>query len=311
MGALHRSWDRLYDSSLVSWSDDCLQDLWWMDPDRLLRGVSLSQLSPDFDLWSEASDVSWGAHLGLEVVSGLWSREEPSLSIDAREWLAVERGLLHYRSSASHSTVTVFAGNSTTVAFLCNAGTLDLQPSLSLPSIIAYLPMVSTPPCSPGSPVHHGKSQCSGRLSLSPGPDPRVRVDSSHRSLSEAPQSMAAHGRPVWYLRKLSLLHFSPFRVPQAMGTDALLQSWDHLQAYAFPPWARISQVCHKLRLSFGAVLTDSPILASETLVSRSAGPSDHPIGSVASSTRPAQSSLSPQASSSCDLPGLRDSPPK
>ena len=56
--ALHRSWDCLDDSLLVSWSDDCLQDLlWWMDPERLLRGVSLSQLSPDLDFWSDASDV--------------------------------------------------------------------------------------------------------------------------------------------------------------------------------------------------------------------------------------------------------------
>ena len=30
----------------------------------------------------------------------------------------------------------------------------------------AYPTMIRTPTCSPGSPVHHGKSQCSGRLSL-------------------------------------------------------------------------------------------------------------------------------------------------
>ena len=37
--ALHRSWDCLDDSFLVSWSDKCLQNLlWWMDPERLLRG---------------------------------------------------------------------------------------------------------------------------------------------------------------------------------------------------------------------------------------------------------------------------------
>ena len=46
--ALHRLWDRLDDSFLVSWSYNCFQDLlWWMDSERLLRGVSLSQLSPD------------------------------------------------------------------------------------------------------------------------------------------------------------------------------------------------------------------------------------------------------------------------
>ena len=79
---LHCSWDRLEHSFLVSWSNDCLQDLrWWMNPERLLRGVSVSQLSPDLDFWSDVSDVGWGAHLGHEVVSGLWSPEETSLSL--------------------------------------------------------------------------------------------------------------------------------------------------------------------------------------------------------------------------------------
>ena len=120
---LHRSWYHLDDSFRVSWLNDCLQDLlWWMDPKCLLCGMSLSQLSPVLDFWSDASDVSWGAHLGPKVVSGLWSQEAISLSINAKELLAMERGLLHFRSSVIHSTVAVFADNSTAVAYLRNAG---------------------------------------------------------------------------------------------------------------------------------------------------------------------------------------------
>ena len=87
-----------------------------------LGGVSLSHHSPDLDFWSNESDVGWGAHLGHEVVSGLWSPEETSLSVNTRELLAVERGLLLFPSSVSHSTVAVFADNSAAVAYLCNAG---------------------------------------------------------------------------------------------------------------------------------------------------------------------------------------------
>ena len=120
---LHCSWYHLDDSFRVSWSNDCLQDLlWWLDPKRLLREVSLSQLSPVLDFWSDASDISWGAQLGPEVVSGLWSQETTSLSINAKELLAVERGLFHFRSSVAHSTVAVFADNSTAEAYLHNAG---------------------------------------------------------------------------------------------------------------------------------------------------------------------------------------------
>ena len=93
-----------------------------MNPERFLRGVCLSHLSPDFDFWSDASDVGWGARLSHEVVSCLWSLEETSLSLNARELLAVERGLLLFHSSVSHSTVAVFADNSAVVAYLRNAG---------------------------------------------------------------------------------------------------------------------------------------------------------------------------------------------
>ena len=51
-------------------------------------------------------------------------------------------------------------------------------------------------------------------------------------------------------------LYFSPFRDPQALGTDAMLHSWDHLQVYAFPPWALIPQVLRKLRSSPGVLMT-------------------------------------------------------
>ena len=69
-----------------------------LDPVRLQEGGSLSQVSPNLDFWSDASDVGWGAHLGQEVASGKWSPEEASMSVIARELLAVERGLLHFQS---------------------------------------------------------------------------------------------------------------------------------------------------------------------------------------------------------------------
>ena len=55
---LHRSWDRGDQSIRVSWSQDCLRDLgWWLHLPRLESGVSLQQISPHLDFWSDASDV--------------------------------------------------------------------------------------------------------------------------------------------------------------------------------------------------------------------------------------------------------------
>ena len=51
-------------------------------------------------------------------------------------------------------------------------------------------------------------------------------------------------------------IYFSPFRDPMSAGTDAFLQSWDGLPAYAFPPVAIIPRVLATLRASTGAELT-------------------------------------------------------
>ena len=120
---LHRSWDRLGPLAPVAWSPDCLQDLrWWLHRDRLSRGVSLRQVSPDLDYCSDASDVGWGAHLGGLVVSGLWDQSEALLPVNARELLAVRRGLLHFQSFLSGATVAVFCDNVTAVAYLRKEG---------------------------------------------------------------------------------------------------------------------------------------------------------------------------------------------
>ena len=63
-----------------------------------------------------------GVHLGEEVASGLWSREEAALSIKARELLAIENALLFFALQISNSLVAVFADKSKAIAYLRNQG---------------------------------------------------------------------------------------------------------------------------------------------------------------------------------------------
>ena len=51
-------------------------------------------------------------------------------------------------------------------------------------------------------------------------------------------------------------VYFSPINDLMAAGTDAFLQSWDDLSAYAFPPFAMIREVIRKLQLSRNTYLT-------------------------------------------------------
>ena len=120
---LNRSWDHVDLSVPVAWTVSCLQDLqWWLHLSRLSQGVSLCQVSPSLDFWSEASDVGWGAHLGPHVASGLWDFQQASLSINARELLAIQHGLLHFQLSLRGHTVAVYCDNVTAVAYLRKEG---------------------------------------------------------------------------------------------------------------------------------------------------------------------------------------------
>ena len=51
-------------------------------------------------------------------------------------------------------------------------------------------------------------------------------------------------------------IYFSQFRDPMSADTEAFLQSWEGLQAYAFPPVAIIPRVLATLRASTGTELT-------------------------------------------------------
>ena len=250
------AWDRVDQSTRIPWSQDCLRDLrWWLHLPRLSQGVSLLQVSPDLDLWSDASDVGWGAHLGMLTASGLWSRDESQLSINARELLAVRRGLLHFHSSLVGKTISVFCDNSTAVSYLRKEGGTRSPFLNSLAQeILRWAESLSirlAPQFIPGS--------------LNVLADTLSRPHQlPHTEWSLNPEVFRSLSR-LWPLQvdlfatsenHQCSIYFSPFWDPPAAGTDAFLQPWDGLQAYAFPPWSIIPRVLAKLRESRGTELT-------------------------------------------------------
>ena len=157
---LHRSWDRLDDSFLISWSDDCLQGLRsWMDPERLLRGVSVSTLTRLRLLVRRVR-----RRLGCSPRSR--SRFRPLVSVRGFSFHKREGAVSCGEGSPPFSLLRqTFHGRS--VCRQLHSRGLSSQRmghSISGPQFQspAYPPMVGTPPCSLSSPVHHGKLQCSG-----------------------------------------------------------------------------------------------------------------------------------------------------
>ena len=253
---LHQSWDRVDQSTRIPWSPGCLRDLrWWLQLPRLSQRVSLHQVPPDLDFWSDASAVGWGAHLGHHTASDLWSEEVVPLSVNAKELLAVRRGLLHFQSSLVRKTIAVFCNNSTAVAYLHKEGGMRSPFLNSLAQGILRwsesLAIRLAPQCIPGSlSVLADTLSCPHQL---PHTDWSLNQDVYQSLRRRWPVQIDLFATSE---NRRCLIFFSPFRDPLAAGTDVFLQSRDGLQAYAFPPWSIIPRVLAKLRESRGTELT-------------------------------------------------------
>ena len=253
---LHRSWDRLDLQAPVPVSPVCLQDLqWWLHLPRLSSGVSLCQVSPDLHFWSDASDVGWGAHLDRQVASGLWDSSQAALSINARELLAVHLGLCQFQSSLRGMTVAVFCDNTTAVAYpRKEGGTRSPLLNSLAQEILRWTESLSirlAPQFLPGS--QNVLADALSRPHQLPHSEWSLNMDVflSLRRLWPVQIDLFATSDN----RRCSI-YFSPLHDPMSAGTDAFLQSWDGLQAYAFPPVSLIPRVLAKLRASSGTELT-------------------------------------------------------
>ena len=190
-----------------------------------------------------------GALVGEHHVSGLWSPLQTGLSINMRELLAVQYGLLALEHHLVGLSVALFCDNATTVAYLRRSdGTFSSTLNAKAREIILWaesnrfrlLPQFIM-----------GSSNVTADILSRPN-----QVIGSEWTLHQEVVDHLVHKWPaVIDLFATSLtarlpVYFSPASDSRAAGTDALLQPWDNLQAYAFPPIAIIRRVLVKLRSS-------------------------------------------------------------
>ena len=219
-------------------------------PLSVSRG-SLRRVSPDLHFWSDTSAVGWGAHLDCQVASVLWDPRQTALSINAGELLAIQLGLFQFRSALQGRTVAVFCDTTSAVPSLRKEGG-------------TWSPLLNTL----AQAILRWKESLSIRLApqFLLGSD-TVLADALSRPHQLPHPEWSLHMTVFLSLRQLwpvqivffatsathrCSIYFSPFRDPRSAGTDAFLQSWDGLQAYAFHPVAVIPRILAKLRASRG-----------------------------------------------------------
>ena len=109
--------------NLLPWTDVISAHLdWWQNPANVMKGTDLHPKDHSIQLFTDASNEGWGAHLDRRSTKGLWSDQEKRLQINVLELKAVSLALRYFKVQCQDQTVLVATDNSTVVAYINKQG---------------------------------------------------------------------------------------------------------------------------------------------------------------------------------------------
>ena len=76
-----------------------------------MKGSDLHPKDHSIQLFTDASNEGWGAHLDQSSTKGLWSDQEKRLHINVLELKAVSLALRHFKDQCQDQTVLVATDN--------------------------------------------------------------------------------------------------------------------------------------------------------------------------------------------------------
>ena len=248
---LNKTWNRISQQTWIPIPQDLKSELiWWAEQGRIEQGLSLQKKNPSHKLFSDASREGWGATIGGHHLSGKWSPSEKKLHINILELKAIWLALQEVLPIVKGQTIAVFLDNTTALSYIRKqGGTKSWSLFRLVQEMILWLEKNNVnllPQFIQGS-----------RNSVADALSRKGQILATEWILHQDVCLMLwkMWGRPMVDLFATSLtkrlpLYMAPHSDPMAIATDAMLQSWSNLDAYAFPPFAMIRQVLNKFKES-------------------------------------------------------------
>ena len=182
---------------------------------------------------------------GRPSVSGLWSPSCSYFLINHQELLAVLYGIQGFLPVVQGRSVSLFADNTTALSYLRKQGGIHSATLSAVAQTILRLcehhRVRLVPQFIPGTlnVLADSLSRRSQVLGLE-----RTLCHQAFRELRLWPATIDLFATPMTACLPV---YFLPMSDPQSAGTDAMMQSWDGLQAYAFPPFGLLHRVLSKV----------------------------------------------------------------
>ena len=89
--------------SLLPWTETISAHLeWWQNPTNVIKGAYLHPKDHSIQLFTDASNEDWGAHLEQASTKGLWSDGEKRLHINVLELKAVSLAIQWFKDQCQN-----------------------------------------------------------------------------------------------------------------------------------------------------------------------------------------------------------------
>ena len=220
---------------------------WWLDENNVLSGQPLHPLQHALQVFTDASNEGWGAHLGDCTARGVWSTPESSLHINLLELKAVFLALKSFEKLCRHTIVLIATDNTTVVSYINKEG------GMKSGSLCALLWRLLSWCHQRG--ITLKARHIPGHLNVIAYKLSRhSQIIQTEWSLSQAVFGHLCNwmGTPQIDLFATQFNHklpqfVSPVPDQRAWAVDALSLPWTELDAYAFPPVSLLPKVISKM----------------------------------------------------------------
>ena len=95
---------------------------WWLDPQNLLQGELLHPREHKKLIFTDSSNVGWGAHLDQDSTGRPWPPSEKHLHINLLEMKAVLLALQFLKMDCKNNQVLITSDNTSVVAYINKQG---------------------------------------------------------------------------------------------------------------------------------------------------------------------------------------------
>ena len=244
---------------------------WWINPNWFETGTTIHPPDPKFFLYMDASHFGWEAHLEPTTLSfhGRWTEDQSQLHINMLEMMAIRLALKQAITFIHHSCIMISTDNTTVVSYINKqGGTHSRNLCVEVWEILSWC-------------LEHDIVIRVGHI---PGKfnilaDRLSRLDKPIKTEWALDQTVANLVFKMLNFLNVDLfatrfnhklpLYVSPVQHNKALAIDALSMDWNHLHAYAFPPFILIPAVLEKIPTTSVQNSSDSSVLATITVVLR------------------------------------------